>query len=174
MPDPKHFKKTAKEFLDEFVGSLNIGEFQGQFSLKWLTPELFHYIPDPNDPFRYLRKNSAGKVIETITPLEMDTNGGSIPQIAQVLLGTSAWGYGPAFMIHDWEFAAHYMAQENPSFKFKKTFNQVNRTLAEAIWTLMNKGYNKAKAKKDPSNVQNIYAGVMSPIGKHIWNKPPE
>jgi len=66
------------------------------------------------------------------------------------------------------------MAQENPSFKFKKTFNQVNRTLAEAIWTLMNKGYNKAKAKKDPSNVQNIYAGVMSPIGKHIWNKPPE
>ena len=174
MPDPKHFKKPAKEFLEEFVSSLNIGEFQGKFILKWLTPELFRYIPDPDDPFRYLRKNSAGKVTETITPLEMDTDGGSLPKLAQVMLNTSSWAYGPAYMIHDWEFAAHYMAQNNPDFKFKKSFKQVNLTLAEAIWTLMNKGYNKAKAKKDASDVQNIYAGVMSPIGKYIWDKEPD
>lgn len=74
-------------------------------------------------------------MIETITPLEMDTDGGSLPKLAQFMLNTSSWAYGPAYMIHDWEFAAHYMAQ------------------------------------KDTSDVQNIYAGVMSPIGKHIWNQ---
>ena len=169
MPDPKRFKKRAKDFLDEFVHSLNLGEFQGDFTLKWITPELFSYTPDPADPFRFLRKNSHGNVIETITPLEMKTSGGSIPQLGQLLLGTTPWEYGPAYMIHDWEFEAHDRAKDGGP-AFDKTFEEVNLSLAEAIWTLMKIGYKGKKAKVNNTNVQNIYAGVMSPIGRHIWD----
>lgn len=171
MPDSRKFRKRAQDFLDDFIHSLNIGEFQGDFSLEWISPEQFQYIPDSNDPFRYLRKDKQGNVIETITPQTMKTSGGSIPQIAQVALGTTAWEYGPAYMIHDWEFLAHDKARDTPSFQFDKSFEEVNLTFAEAIWTLMNIGYKGEQADRDKAKVQFVYSGVMSPIGRYIWDK---
>ncbi len=143
-----------------------MGEFTGRFSLEWCGPESFNYSPDPTDPFRYIRNTGAGKS-EIIQPGPMTTNGGSIPAIAQAITGRTSWEYGPAYIIHDWEFYRHDI---DPGFR--KSFNQVNLTLAEAIWTLMNKGYLKTeKPKADSANVHTIYSGVMSPIARAIWDQ---
>nr|WP_249779640.1 DUF1353 domain-containing protein [Bradyrhizobium sediminis] len=34
----------------------------------------------------------------------MYTDGGSIPRIAQIFNGLSPWGFGPAYIVHDWIF----------------------------------------------------------------------
>ena len=165
MPPSNQQMKRIQQRQKAFVEGLNMGEFAGRFSLEWSGPDSFQYHPDPTDPFRYIRNKGSGKT-EIIQPGPMATDGGSIPIIAQVMTGRTPWEYGPAYMIHDWEFYRHDV---DPSFK--KTFNQVNLTLAEAIWTLMNNGYlNYKKPKKSYSNVHTIYSGVMSPIGHAIWD----
>jgi len=171
MPNPELIRRRLQKKVEKFVKGLPMGEFQGKFNLQWIGPNLFQYTPDAHDPFRYLRKNDKGEVIETITPKPMDTDGGSIPQIAQLIPGLSPWEYGPAYMIHDWEFEAHDLAQILPDFTFDKSFEEVNLTLAEAIWTLMNKGYlDYPKPAVNVQNVHKIYWGVMSPFGREIWD----
>ena len=104
---------------------------------------------------------------EIIQPGPMTTDGGSIPIAAQIITGRTPWEYGPAYMIHDWEFHRH-----DVDSGFRKSFKQVNLTLAEAIWTLMNTGYlNYKKPRKNYRNVHTIYSGVMSPIARAIWNE---
>ena len=166
MPPSNQTKKRIDELQKAFVDDIKMGEFQGKFSLEWTGPESFNYHPDPGDPFRYIRDLGDGKT-ETVQPEFMSTDGGSIPLAAQVLTGRTPWEYGPAYMLHDWEFYRHDI---DP--KFKKSFQQVNLTLIEAIWTLMNKGYKPyKKPKKSYKNVYTIYSGVMSPMAKIIWDK---
>ncbi len=166
MPAGNQARRRAEQRHKKFVDELNMGEFRGHFSLEWIGPELFNYHPDPNDPFQYIRNKGNNKK-EVIQPGPMTTDGGSIPVIAQFFTGRTPWEYGPAFMIHDWEFHRHDV---DPGFR--KSFKQVNLTLAEAIWTLMNNGYLKyKKPKKDFRHVYTIYSGVMSPIAKDIWDE---
>ena len=166
MPGRDFHKKRLKQRQKKFVEGLNIGEFTGHFTLTWIGPELFKYVPDPEDPFKYIRNKGPGKRHEIIQPDEMETDGGSIPRLAQLLPGLSPWEYGPAYLIHDWEFYRH---DTDP--RFRKSFNQVNLTLAEAIWTLMNNGYlRNKKPRKNVTSVHTVYSAVMSPIGKDIWN----
>ena len=67
--------------------ALPVGRFSGGFSLRWLGPERFRYIPD-NDALTFHRANG-----EIITPREMVTDGGTILPILQVLSGVSRWSY---------------------------------------------------------------------------------
>lgn len=165
MPRPNQSAARHKRTQEKFVKDLLKGKFEGHFRLEWTGPESFTYHPDPDDPFRYTRFKANGKK-EIIQPEKMWTDGGSIPIAAQALTGRTPWEYGPAFMIHDWEFHRHDI---DPSFK--KSFKQANLTLAEAIWTLMNDGYLRyKKPKKSPKNVLTIHAGVCSPIAKAIWD----
>jgi hypothetical protein len=165
MPPRNQHRKRIEKRQKEFVEDLNMGEFAGHFMLEWTGPESFNYHPDATDPFRYIRKKSNGKS-EIIQPGPMITDGGSIPLIAQIVTGRTPWEYGPAYLIHDWEFYRH-----DTDTGFRKSFNQVNLTLAEAIWTLMNNGYLKyRKPVKNYKNVHTIYSGVMSPIGRAIWD----
>lgn len=165
MPSADQQRKRLQKLQQDFVEELNIGEFSGRFMLEWGGPESFIYHPDANDPFRYTRNLGGGKT-EVIEPGPMKTDGGSIPIVAQVLTGRTPWEYGPAYLIHDWEFYRHDVDES-----FRKSFKQVNLTLAEAIWTLMNKGYlNNRKPKKDYRNVYTIYAGVSSFVGRAIWD----
>lgn len=166
MPPSNQSRKRIEKRQKQFVEGLNVGEFAGHFSLEWIGPELFNYRPDPDDPFRYIRNKGGGKT-EIIQPGPMKTDGGSIPIIAQAISGRTPWEYGPAYLIHDWEFYRH---DTDPAFR--KSFNQVNLTLAEAIWTLMNKGYLKhRKPRANFKNVHTIYSGVMSPVGRAIWDE---
>ena len=170
MPPTNQSRRRIEKQLEkrhkEFVNGLKMGEFVGHFSLEWRGPESFTYHPDPDDPFQYIRNLGDGNT-EIIQPGPMITDGGSIPIIAQVLTGRTPWEYGPAYMIHDWEFNRH---DNDPDYH--KSFEQVNLTLAEAIWTLMNNGYLKyKKPKKNYRNVHTIYSGVMSPIARVIWDE---
>ena len=136
-----------------------------------MGPDLFEYTLDPEDPFRCERHDADGNVLEVIIPERMTTDGGSIPRIAQSLPGFSPWEYGPAYLIHDWEFEAHDRAREGGP-PFDKSFEAVNRTLAEGILTLMRHGYRhyeRPATSKD--RVFSIYNAVNSAIGRAIWDE---
>lgn len=155
-------KDKHKKIIDKFIDSLEVGEFKGDFTLEWIGPDRFQYEPHPLMPFTFIRGNG-----EEITPEGMETDGGSIPRFAQCLMSTSPWEYGPAYMIHDWEFYRHDF---DPNFD--KSFEEVNLTLAEALWTLMNKGYNDSDfPPNSKSLVHGVYSGVMTPICRAVWDQ---
>jgi hypothetical protein len=59
----------------EWVKALPVGRFSGGFSLRWIGPERFRYLPD-HDPLTFHRANG-----EIITPREMEADGGTIVPI---------------------------------------------------------------------------------------------
>ncbi len=170
MPRRDATIRRFRQRRDRFIASLHTGRFLGRFRLQWIGPNLFEYEPDPADPFRYERMDKDGNVIETIQPGTMTTDGGSIPRLAQGLPGYSPWEYGPAYLIHDWEFEAHDRAREGGP-PFNKSFEEVNLTLAEGILTLMRHGYlNYEKPAVSKDHVYSIYNAVNSDIGRAIWD----
>ena len=171
MPAPDSVQKRFRRRRDRFIDALSTGRFLGHFRLQWIGPDLFAYEPDPADPFRYVRMDRNGNEIEIIQPEAMTTDGGSIPRIAQGLPGYSPWEYGPAYLIHDWEFEAHDRARRG-EMDFDKSFEEVNRTLAEGILTLMRHGYlDYAKPAISKDHVFSIYNAVNSAIGRGIWDE---
>ncbi len=170
MPSDNFTRRRLRRRQEKFVDSLNLGEFAGKFSLEWLGPECFNYKPDTKDPFRFIRKDKDGNIVEEIIPQVMETDGGSVPKLLQAVPGLSAWAYGPAYLIHDWEFLAYDLARVEEGFYFDKSFEEVNLTLAEGIWTLMNNGYCSCeKPECNKGNVQAIYSAVMTPFARRLW-----
>lgn len=169
MPSTRFFRNRAKACINNFVDSLPVGRFEGEFSLKWKSPEQFHYIPDA-DPFRFIRRDAGGNDIQTVQPGEMDTDGGSVPKLAQVVAGLSPWEYGPAYIIHDWQFEDRDNVVRAGGL-YPHDFEDVNKTLAEAIWTLMLEGYGKRrKPKRDPAAVYTVFQGVNFAFGRGVWD----
>lgn len=76
------------------------GELKGDLIVRWHKPNKFVYLPDEDNPLRFTR-GTDGDVLQ---PEEMETDGGSVPRQFWVLKNFSPWGYGPAFVIHDWLF----------------------------------------------------------------------
>lgn len=132
--------------------ALPVGRFTGGFSLRWLGPERFRYLPDA-DPLTFYRANG-----EVITPQEMETDGGTILPILQVLSGVSRWSYAWAFLIHDWEWEIRRVSA--------KTFEETNLTLAEAMRTMQAMGL----LPNQPQDILNVYRGVMSTPARRRWN----
>lgn len=169
MPTANHHlarrRRMHQRQRNRFIETLNVGEFTGRFGLQWIGPNEFMYHPDAADPFTYHRKDGHGNVIESITPRAMTTDGASIPRAVWPLPGMSPWDYGPAHLIHDWEFYAHDLGETD------KEFEDVNQTFAEAMLTLMREGYLEyRKPKEDLENLYTIYAFVNSPIGRAVWD----
>jgi len=75
------------------------GTLNGTVTVKWYKPNLFVYEPDASTPLTFTRKSG-----QPITPAKMYTDGGSIPRAFWVFRNYSPWGYGPAFIVHDWLF----------------------------------------------------------------------
>ena len=119
--------------------------------MRWLGPERFGYIPD-DDPLIFYRANG-----EIITPGEMETDGGTIMPILQVLSGVSRWSYAWAFLIHDWEWEIRRASG--------KSFTEVNLTLAEAMRTMQVMGVLSDR----PNDIINVYRGVMSSVARKLW-----
>lgn len=96
--------------------SVTRGEFQGSALVVWVGPAnsskvgdgKFLYVPLGDDAliFRRDKANKPSKGSEVITPEAFYTDGGSIPRAVQGTPGFSAWGYGPAYVIHDWLYVA--------------------------------------------------------------------
>jgi Protein of unknown function (DUF1353) len=85
-----------------FFQRTQTGELHGKVIVEWYKPNLFVYRPDSVAPLTFKRKSGA-----TIQPGMMYTDGGSIPRAFWVFRNYSPWGYGPAFIVHDWLFHMH-------------------------------------------------------------------
>lgn len=118
----------------------------------------YAYRPDPADPFRFVRHTG-----ETVVPGAMVTDSGSCPRAAWAIPGFDPWTYGPAFLIHDWEFVTHHCNAGWP-----KPFEAVNDTLGEAIVTLMVFG----NVPQDWRKAALIVAAVNSFVGRRVWDTP--
>ena len=123
--------------------------------LRWSQPDLFELVPRQTEPFAFIRPNG-----ERIEPTNFFTDGGSIPRFVGTLNGRlTPWGYGPAYLIHDWEFDRHHCGA-------RKSFNAVRDTLMEALKTLMTTVVPRNRVAFDL-----IFAGVSSVVAKAAWNK---
>lgn len=132
------------------------GEFGGRFTLEWLSPRDYAYTPVPGDEFYF--KRASGEIIK---PTAMHTDGGTIPRLVWSLPNLSPWDYLPAYIIHDYEYVMHHEGDT------KHSFEEVNLTLAEAVYTLM-------ATKVVPMNrfsIWLIYQAVSSVVGRQIWEK---
>ena len=86
------------------------GEISGKLMVFWDREDHFIYYPFYGDPLTYrLPRSVAEKVgVDTIRPGAIYTDGGSIPRAVRGVVGFSPWGYGPAYIVHDWLFVAHH------------------------------------------------------------------
>ncbi|MEL6624974.1 MAG: hypothetical protein AAFQ83_24560 [Bacteroidota bacterium] len=151
----------ARGFLGESVEEFKVGAFENLDSirLKWIRPDWFEFIPVKEAPFAFVRHTG-----ERIVPGRMYTDGGSIPRPFWVNENLSPWTYGPAFLIHDWEFDVHHCKMSD------KSFEEVRDTMMEAIHTLI-------QMELSPMSdlaFRAIYVGIDSQIAREMWNKNPE
>lgn len=79
------------------------GELKGKLVVEWVSQDNFLFIPDPQNPLTFQRKNN-----EVIQPARMYTDGGSMPAALRVIKSYSPWGYAPAFIVHDWLFVMQH------------------------------------------------------------------
>lgn len=140
-----------------------LGSFTGEVNLTYVGARDYLYIPNPEAPLTFERGTHPTLFIpsgEIIQPRTMHTDGGSIPRPAWLLPSLDPWQYFPAYLIHDWEFDQHHLDAD-----YAKSFEDVNQTLVEAVYTLM-----MARNTYSYWGLRAIYRGVSSPIGRDVWN----
>jgi len=154
------------------------GRFDGVLLVMWVGEGQsnggdgkFVFVPDPANPLTFTRSNTAlpGAVVR---PGTMYTDGGSIPDIAQLFTGLSPWGYAPAYMIHDWLFTAHHCIADGRAEPIHEPvrgvdFDQSGTILIEAIRTLVKEN----KVKENDVAVAMVNAGVRSRTAKRYWDE---
>lgn len=99
--------------------------------LRWAGRELMEYRPDRDAPFAFT--DATGHRIE---PGPFLTDGGTIPSFATGVSGITRWGYGPSFLIHDWEYSLKHCDRLPPG----RDRERVDAALLEALKTLMVEG----------------------------------
>lgn len=159
------------------------GTFEGAALVVWVGPAAdknsgdgrFLYVPRTGQELTFLRDPDAnvstGNAI--IRPEPFYTDGGSIPRAAQAIPGFNAWGYGPAYIIHDWLFVAYRCVQDGMASDAMKPvgnmdFQESADVMAEMIKTL---AYTyDFKGTETPSGpvIANVVAG---PVSRSLWEK---
>ncbi|MFT6425075.1 MAG: hypothetical protein ACJAX2_002189 [Celeribacter sp.] len=96
--------------------SVERGTFTGAAIVVWVGPGdkdvlgdgQFLYVPVTGNELTFVRPDSSNPSGDShiIRPEAFYTDGGSIPRSVQAVRGFNAWGYGPAYVIHDWLFVA--------------------------------------------------------------------
>lgn len=161
-------RSLATLFLaDDFYEKIAVGNFSGRVVIVWNGADNFVFVPDESHPFSYT--TSQGIVIR---PQLMYTDGGSIPQILRGLKKYSSWGYAPAFIIHDWIFAAKRCSY---SLDSRWTLEDAALIMAEAIKTLIVVGFEDYEGKsftldKSEDTLYLMYHAVKSRIAKNLWD----
>lgn len=156
---------------------LKPGRFTGNLIVLWVGQGSdgsgdgkFVFVPDPSDPLTFTRPE--GGAGGTIRPGVMYTDGGSIPRVAQVFKGLNPWGYAPAYMIHDWLFAARHCIvddQSNPQYDKLAgvTFTDSAVILGEAIQGLVA----ARQVRRDDVAGGTITWAVGSGVARTLWDK---
>ena len=85
------------------------GDLGGTVSVDWTEEDLFIYRPG-KDPLWF--RPSFMK--SPIRPVEMYTDGGSVPRVFWNIPGLSPWALGPAYVIHDYIFLVHRCGLPDP------------------------------------------------------------
>lgn len=153
------------------------GKFEGSLFVMWVGEEessgdgKFVFVPDKKNPFRFIRDNGDGTK-RTIIPQMMYTDGGSVPKFGQIFKGFAPWGYGPAYMIHDWLYQARHCIRDEVAneaeLKVKDIdFDESAIIIAEAIKTLEGTG----RVEKHDIAPEFITGAVSGPIAKSKWNQ---
>jgi len=126
------------------------GKVTGRLMIFWIAEDQFVYYPFPGDPLTYhLPPAMAARLgTESIRPGAIYTDGGSIPRAVRGWAGFSPWGYGPAYIVHDWLFVAHHCIVTDQTAKHDP------RDLAEV----------ETVRKVDFTASANILAGVIEAL----------
>jgi hypothetical protein len=133
---------------------------KGILLIQWNDEERFIYVPEFRDPLRFKTRDG-----REIRPERMYTDGGSIPRVFWSAKGFSPWGYGPAYVLHDWLFHQHRCGKDRPPSNYSMT--EANQVLDDAIDLLM-------QAKKVASNqrARRLIKWAVDKFAKSAWNEP--
>ncbi len=137
--------------------NLKAGKLSGKVIVQWLEPDLFLFLPDDKSPLKFTRSTG-----EEIKPGRMLTDGGSIPRPMRAFRNYSAWGYAPAFIVHDWLFFIKRCKQDNYR---DYTLESAASVLGEIIKTMMVSG----SVEKDETTVNVMVAAVSSRFARQYW-----
>jgi hypothetical protein len=145
----QHYEKTVA------------GELKGDLIIEWRKPNSFVFIPSLNNPLRFTR----GTNHEVIQPDRMWTDGGSIPRPFWVFKNYSPWGYGPAFIVHDWLF--HMQDCKLPGYE-KYDLKTAAMVMSEVMKTLLeDPGFDYG----DKSSMYLMYKAVQTESARHAWDE---
>ncbi len=136
------------------------GDLGGTVSVDWTEEDLFIYRPG-KDPLWF--KPSFMKT--RITPVEMYTDGGSVPRVFWNIPGLSPWALGPAYVIHDYIFLVHRCGWPDPEVA-KISFDDSALVLAEIGKSLIAHHLVKHDA------LDAIVWAVRTQYARDLWNKP--
>lgn len=136
------------------------GHLEGTVTVDWAGQDLFIYRPE-NKPLWFLPDFMS----KPIVPRAMYTDGGSIPRFFWNIPGLSPWGFGPAYVIHDYIFKVHRCGWPDPEVA-KITFEQSALVLAEVGKALIAHGL----IRDDALNA--IVWGVRTQYARDLWDTP--
>lgn len=138
----------------------NTGQsLSGSLVVEWMEPDYWLYTPSKSNPLTFVRADGT-----VITPQKMFTDGGSIPRPLWVMKNYSPWGYGPAFIIHDWLF---HMQDCGLAGWEDWTVEEAAMVMSEVMKTMMetpNFDFG------DKTTVYLMYEAVQSPPARAAWS----
>lgn len=156
------------------------GRVSGYLMVFWDGEDNFIYYPYYADPLTYTLPKALAERLgyDKIRPGAMFTDGGSIPQAVRSWTGLSPWGYGPAYIVHDWLFIARHCNRTGQTDRFDKRdrdeahkveavdFQRSADVLAAVIQALVAQD----KVPKRDFAPKAIYTAVDSGIARNLWD----
>jgi hypothetical protein len=180
---PIIFLASSCSFVD--YSGIDKGVFRGSAIVVWAGPGSsssgdgrFLYVPVAGRELKFTRPESSNASGDsgTIQPEAFYTDGGSIPRSLQALSGFNAWGYGPAYVIHDWLFIARKCLNDenndNITDEMRKieeiTFRESAIVLGETIRTLVDQ-YDIGTGDEFSGPI--ITSVTAGPISHKLWSE---
>jgi hypothetical protein len=139
------------------------GIFDGVATVEWAGEDYFIYRPG-KDPLSFQPSFWKGTT-KRIVPKLMYTDGGSIPRFFWNIPGLSPWGFGPAYVIHDYIFTVHRCGWYDPDVA-DIDFDKSAEVLAEVGKALIDLHYIKHDA------LDAIVWGVKTQYARTLWDTP--
>lgn len=139
------------------------GIFDGVATVEWSGEDKFIYRPGLK-PLSF-QPSFWTKTTKRIVPQAMYTDGGSVPRFFWNIPGLSPWGFGPAYVIHDYIFTVHRCGWYDPDVA-EIDFDRSAEVLAEVGKALIDLHYIEHDA------LDAIVLAVRSPIARALWDTP--
>lgn len=139
------------------------GIFDGVATVEWSGEDKFIYRPGPKA--LSFQPSFWAKTTKRIVPRTMYTDGGSVPRFFWNIPGLSPWGFGPAYVIHDYIFTVHRCGWYDPDVA-EIDFDKSAEVLAEVGKALIDLHYIQHDA------LDAIVLAVKSPIARTLWDTP--